>query len=101
MAVGTAATSRCCGSCPGSMSGANKRSIWPRVTGLIGFGALERVGPDGHVSFTDVSAALLDQCDRIADELDREGIDAPVERAEWAVEFTGELRERARLARGG
>ena len=31
-------------------------------TGLIGFGALERVGSDGHVIFTDVSAALLDQC---------------------------------------
>jgi arsenite methyltransferase len=38
-------------------------------SGLIGFGALERVGPDGRVIFTDVSAVLLDECRRIAEEL--------------------------------
>jgi ubiquinone/menaquinone biosynthesis C-methylase UbiE len=38
-------------------------------TGLIGFGALERVGSDGRVIFTDVSAALLDQCRGTAEEL--------------------------------
>ncbi|MCA2217790.1 methyltransferase domain-containing protein [Jidongwangia harbinensis] len=34
--------------------------------GLVGFGALERVGPDGRVIFNDVSAALLDECRRRA-----------------------------------
>ncbi len=38
-------------------------------TGLIGFGALERVGSEGRVIFTDVSAALLDQCRGMAEEL--------------------------------
>jgi arsenite methyltransferase len=35
-------------------------------TGLIGFGALERVGPAGEVIFSDVSSALLDECRRTA-----------------------------------
>jgi arsenite methyltransferase len=35
-------------------------------TGLIGFGALDRLGPDGHVIFSDVSQDLLDECRRIA-----------------------------------
>lgn len=35
-------------------------------TGLIGFGALERLGPDGRVIFSDVSQDLLDECRRIA-----------------------------------
>ena len=35
-------------------------------TGLIGFGALDRVGPDGRVMFSDVSADLLEECRRIA-----------------------------------
>jgi SAM-dependent methyltransferase len=30
--------------------------------GLLGFAALDRVGPDGTVVFSDVSAALLDHC---------------------------------------
>lgn len=34
--------------------------------GLIAFGALERVGPDGHVVFSDVSRPLLDQCRELA-----------------------------------
>lgn len=34
--------------------------------GLIGFGALERVGPDGGVVFSDVSIDLLDACREIA-----------------------------------
>ena len=38
-------------------------------TGLVGFEALERVGADGRVILTDVSAPLLDQCRRIAQEL--------------------------------
>ena len=38
-------------------------------TGLIGFGALERIGLDGRVIFTDVSAPLLDRCRGIAAEL--------------------------------
>ncbi len=36
-------------------------------TGLIGLGALDRVGPTGRVVFSDVSAALLDECRRQAD----------------------------------
>jgi len=36
-------------------------------TGLIGFGALDRLGPDGRVIFSDVSQDLLDECRRIAD----------------------------------
>ena len=35
-------------------------------TGLIGFGALERVGDGGRVIFSDVSEALLDECRRQA-----------------------------------
>jgi ubiquinone/menaquinone biosynthesis C-methylase UbiE len=35
-------------------------------TGLIGFGALERVGAGGRVIFSDVSADLLDECRRVA-----------------------------------
>jgi arsenite methyltransferase len=34
--------------------------------GLIGFGALERVGPNGRVVFSDVSQELLDRCAEIA-----------------------------------
>lgn len=34
--------------------------------GLIAFGALERVGPEGRVIFTDVSRDLLDVCRRLA-----------------------------------
>ena len=30
--------------------------------GLLGLGALERVGPQGHVVFSDISEALLDDC---------------------------------------
>lgn len=36
-------------------------------TGLVGLGALDRVGPAGRVVFSDVSAALLDACRRQAD----------------------------------
>ena len=35
--------------------------------GLIAFGALERVGPDGSVIFSDVSEELLERCREIAD----------------------------------
>jgi SAM-dependent methyltransferase len=36
-------------------------------TGLVGLAALDRVGPAGRVIFSDVSAALLDECRRQAD----------------------------------
>jgi arsenite methyltransferase len=36
-------------------------------TGLVGLGALDLVGPAGRVVFSDVSAALLDECRREAD----------------------------------
>jgi ubiquinone/menaquinone biosynthesis C-methylase UbiE len=36
-------------------------------TGLIGLGALDRVGPAGRVVFSDVSADLLEECRRQAD----------------------------------
>lgn len=35
--------------------------------GLIGFGALDRLGAGGHVIFSDISADLLDQCRKVAD----------------------------------
>lgn len=35
-------------------------------TGLIGFGALDRLGPDGRVIFSDVSPDLLEECRRTA-----------------------------------
>jgi SAM-dependent methyltransferase len=35
-------------------------------TGLIGFGALERLGPTGRVIFCDISADLLEECRRTA-----------------------------------
>jgi len=35
-------------------------------TGLIGFGALDRLGPNGRVIFSDVSEDLLDECRRRA-----------------------------------
>ena len=35
--------------------------------GLIAFGALERVGRDGRVVFSDISQDLLDRCEEIAD----------------------------------
>jgi ubiquinone/menaquinone biosynthesis C-methylase UbiE len=35
--------------------------------GLIGFGALDRVGPEGHVIFSDVSASLVQRCRTIAE----------------------------------
>jgi arsenite methyltransferase len=35
-------------------------------TGLIGFGALDRLGPQGRVIFSDVSRDLLDECRRTA-----------------------------------
>jgi arsenite methyltransferase len=36
-------------------------------TGLVGLGALDRVGAEGRVVFSDVSEALLDECRRHAD----------------------------------
>jgi ubiquinone/menaquinone biosynthesis C-methylase UbiE len=38
--------------------------------GLIGFGALDRVGPAGRVIFADVSAPLLERCAEIAAQVD-------------------------------
>jgi SAM-dependent methyltransferase len=38
--------------------------------GLIAFGALERVGDQGHVIFSDMSESLLDHTRRLADQLD-------------------------------
>jgi ubiquinone/menaquinone biosynthesis C-methylase UbiE len=35
--------------------------------GLIGFGALDRVGPGGHVIFSDISQDLLDHCREAAE----------------------------------
>jgi arsenite methyltransferase len=34
--------------------------------GLIGFGALDRVGPTGRVIFSDISRPLLDHCQALA-----------------------------------
>jgi len=40
-------------------------------TGLIAFGALSRLGPDGRVIFSDISADVLDVCRRTAGDDDR------------------------------
>ncbi|XVU21226.1 class I SAM-dependent methyltransferase [Actinoplanes sp. CA-054009] len=40
-------------------------------TGLIAFGALERLGPGGRVIFSDISQDLLDECRRRAGDDDR------------------------------
>jgi arsenite methyltransferase len=37
--------------------------------GLLGFGALEKVGPHGQVIFSDISEDLLSECRRLAQEL--------------------------------
>jgi ubiquinone/menaquinone biosynthesis C-methylase UbiE len=37
--------------------------------GLIGFGALDKVGPRGQVIFSDISEDLLNECRRLAEEL--------------------------------
>jgi arsenite methyltransferase len=37
--------------------------------GLIGFGALDRVGPSGHVIFSDISSALIERCRATAQQL--------------------------------
>ncbi len=41
--------------------------------GLIAFGALDRVGPEGCVIFSDVSQDLLDHCATLVREMGREG----------------------------
>jgi arsenite methyltransferase len=41
--------------------------------GLVGFGALERLGPDGIVVFSDISTVLLEQCRALAAELGEGG----------------------------
>jgi arsenite methyltransferase len=51
--------------------------------GLIGFGALDRMGPTGRVIFSDISPALLDRCRSLAAQL------AMSERCEF-VEARGE-----------
>src|SRR6266571_4128171 len=37
--------------------------------GLLGFGALDKVGPHGKVIFSDISEDLLSECRRLAEEL--------------------------------
>jgi arsenite methyltransferase len=37
--------------------------------GLIAFAALEHVGPDGRVIFSDISSDLLEECERVAETL--------------------------------
>jgi arsenite methyltransferase len=41
--------------------------------GLIGFGALDRLGPDGQVIFSDVSSTLVDRCREIAEAAGQRG----------------------------
>src|SRR6266498_4607067 len=54
--------------------------------GLVGFGALDRVGPDGRVIFSDVSADLLAECRRRAA---REGL---LDRCRFVQTGADELR---------
>jgi ubiquinone/menaquinone biosynthesis C-methylase UbiE len=48
-------------------------------TGLVGLGALDRVGPAGRVVFSDISAALLDECRRQADPARSSFVQAPAD----------------------
>jgi arsenite methyltransferase len=54
--------------------------------GLIGFGALERVGPTGRVIFSDVSRSLLDHCRSLAAQM------AMSERCEFVEARAEDLR---------
>jgi ubiquinone/menaquinone biosynthesis C-methylase UbiE len=55
--------------------------------GLIGFGALDRVGPPGHVIFSDISADLLGRCKATA-----EGIGA-ADRCRFLLAPADDLRD--------
>jgi arsenite methyltransferase len=55
--------------------------------GLVGFGALERVGPDGHVIFSDISTDLLDECRR------RAAADGRLERCRFVQASADDLRQ--------
>ena len=54
--------------------------------GLIGFGALDRIGPTGRVIFSDVSRSLLDHCRSLAAEI------AMSERCEFVEARAEDLR---------
>jgi arsenite methyltransferase len=54
--------------------------------GLIGFGALDRVGPTGRVVFSDVSTDLLDECRR------RAHADGVLDRCDFVTAAADDLR---------
>lgn len=54
--------------------------------GLIGFGALDRVGPTGRVVFSDVSTDLLDECRRRAE------ADGVLDRCDFVTAAADDLR---------
>ena len=53
--------------------------------GLIAFGALERIGPEGRVIFSDISEDLLEHCRTLADEL------AVTDRCEFVIASADDL----------
>ena len=55
--------------------------------GLVGFGALDRVGPDGRVIFSDVSADLLAECRR------RAAAEGLLDRCRFVLASTDDLHE--------
>lgn len=55
--------------------------------GLIGFGALERVGPNGHVTFSDVSTDLIARCRQTADQIQA------LERCDFLISSADDLSE--------
>ena len=55
--------------------------------GLIGFGALDRVGPSGRVIFSDVSANLVERCRGTAEQL------AVVDRCRFIVNSADDLHD--------
>lgn len=55
--------------------------------GLIGFGALDLVGPGGRVIFSDISADLLDRCRKVAD------AEHVLDRCDFALASADDLHE--------
>ena len=62
--------------------------------GLIGFGALDRVGPGGQVIFSDVSSSLVERCRATAEQL---GV---LDRCRFVVNAADDLRDIANASVG-
>jgi arsenite methyltransferase len=66
--------------------------------GLIGFGALDRIGPSGRVIFTDISASLVDRCRATAENFPSpsgggQGGGSALDRCSFVVNSADDLRD--------